>query len=260
MDLGLEGRVAIVTGASRGIGLAVVQALVAEGARVVAAARRPGAVLEALAADGRVVPVALDLTAPDAPDRLVAAAGDRLDVLVNNVGGVHARTDGFLGITDEQWADSLTLNFLAAVRTTRAALPALLAGGGGSIVNIGSVNAVHPDALVLDYSAAKAALHAFSKGLSKEVGPAGVRVNTISPGPVATDIWLGAGGFADTVGAASGGRPEDVVNGAAAALVTGRFSRPEEVANLVVLLASADRVGNVTGSDFRIDGGYVPTW
>jgi NAD(P)-dependent dehydrogenase (short-subunit alcohol dehydrogenase family) len=259
MDFGLEGQVAVVTGASRGIGLAVVKALVAEGAHVVAAARKPGEALDGLAAAGSVTPVALDLTEPDAPDRLVEAAGDRLDVLVNNVGGVKPRTGGFLSITDEQWIDGLTLNFLAAVRTTRAALPKLTARGG-SIVNIGSVNAYHPDAIVIDYSAAKAALHAFSKALSKEVGPAGVRVNTISPGPVATDLWLGAGGVAATVGAATGGRSEDVADGAAASMVTGRFSRPEEVADLVVLLASAAKTGNVTGSDFRIDGGYVPTW
>jgi NAD(P)-dependent dehydrogenase (short-subunit alcohol dehydrogenase family) len=260
MDFGLEGKVAVVTGASRGIGLAVVQALVAEGAHVVAAARKPGAALDELAAAGKVTPVALDLTDPDAPDRLVEAAGDRLDILVNNVGGAPARPGGFAGITDEQWIDSLTLNFLAAVRTTRAALPKMTAQGRGAIVNIGSVNASHPDAIVLDYSASKAALHAFAKGLSKEVGPAGIRVNTIAPGPVATDLWLGDGGVAHTVGAATGGRPEDVVDGAAASLVTGRFSRPEEVADLVVLLASDARSGNITGSDFRIDGGYIPTW
>lgn len=260
MDLELKGKVAVVTGASRGIGLAVVAALAGEGVRVVAAARKPGAALEDLAKDGMVTPVAADLTDPAAPDRLVEAAGGRVDILVNNVGGVTARTGGFLSITDEQWLHSLTVNCLAAVRMTRAVLPGMTARGHGAIVNIGSVNASHPDALVIDYSAAKAALHAFAKALSKEVGPAGVRINTISPGPTATDLWLGDGGVADTVGGASGSKPGDVVDGAAASMVTGRFSRPEEVADLALFLASDARAGNVTGSDFRVDGGYIPTW
>ena len=148
---------------------------------------------------------------------------------------------------------------MAAVRATRAVLPGMLAARNGAIVNICSVNSVLPDPAVIDYSAAKAALASFSKALSKEVGPQGIRVNTVSPGPVATDLWLGAGGVAATVSQATGARPEDVAQGAASAMVTGRFSRPEEVADLVVLLAS-DVTGNVTGADIRIDGGLVPTW
>jgi NAD(P)-dependent dehydrogenase (short-subunit alcohol dehydrogenase family) len=146
-----------------------------------------------------------------------------------------------------------------AVRATRAALPAMLAAGRGAIVTICSVNAVLPDPLVMDYSAAKAAVAGFSKALSKEVGPHGIRVNTVSPRPVATDLWLGAGGVAATVGQATGARPEDVARDAARGAVTGRFSRPEEVAALVLLLAS-DVTGNVTGADIRIDGGLIPTW
>jgi NAD(P)-dependent dehydrogenase (short-subunit alcohol dehydrogenase family) len=115
------------------------------------------------------------------------------------------------------------------------------------------------DPKVIDYSAAKAALANFSKALSIEVGPRGVRVNTVSPGPVATDLWLGAGGVAATIGQATGARPEDVASGAASAMLTGRFTRPEEVADLVLLLAS-DITANVTGADIRIDGGLIPTW
>lgn len=120
------------------------------------------------------------------------------------------------------------------------------------------MNAYLPDPLVIDYSAAKAALASFCKSLSKEVGRAGIRVNTVSPGPVETDLWLGEHGVARTVGQAAGLRPAEVAAQAAAGSVTGRFSRPEEVATLVVLLASG-RLDNVTGADFAIDGGLVQT-
>jgi NAD(P)-dependent dehydrogenase (short-subunit alcohol dehydrogenase family) len=152
----------------------------------------------------------------------------------------------------------MALNFFAAVRTTRAALPHLLGRGTATIVTISSVNAFLPDPLVLDYCAAKAALTNFFKSLSKEVGPRGIRVNTVSPGPVATALWLGDEGVAATVSRARGGQPDDVAKQAAAGSVTGRFTRPQEVADLVLLLAS-DRAGNVTGADFVIDGGLITT-
>ena len=110
----------------------------------------------------------------------------------------------------------------------------------------------------MDYCTAKAALASFSKSLAKEVAPLGIRVNTVSPGPVATDLWLGGGGVAATVAAAAGGEPSDVAAGAAGQSPTGRFTEPAEVADLVVLLASG-RAGNVTGADFVIDGGLIPT-
>jgi NAD(P)-dependent dehydrogenase (short-subunit alcohol dehydrogenase family) len=259
MDLGLTGRSAIVTGASRGIGLAIARGFAAEGARVIAGARKSSAELDELAETGAALIVPVDLAEPDGPARLIAAAGDRIDILVNNVGTAPARPGGFAGITDEDWQTTLTLNLLAAVRTTRAALPVMLAAGKGAIVNMSSVNASLPDPGVLDYSAAKAALANFSKALSKEVGPHGIRVNTISPGPVATDLWLGDHGVAATVSHATGARPEDVEKQAAGQSVTGRFSRPEEIADLVLILAS-DRTANVTGADITIDGGLIPTW
>jgi len=258
MDLRLTGQTAIVTGASKGIGLAVTRGLADEGVRVTAGALKSSAELDELAKEGLVQVVEVDLADPSGPARLVAAAGGRIDILVNNVGTAPARTGGFGEITDDDWQTSLTLNLMAAVRTTRAALPVMLAAGKGAIVNTSSVNAYLPDPGVMDYSAAKAALASFSKSLSKEVGPRGIRVNTVSPGPVATDLWLGDHGVAATVSAATGAKPEDVERDAAHQMVTGRFTRPEEVADLVLILAS-DRTANVTGADITIDGGLIPT-
>ncbi|MET7985820.1 MULTISPECIES: oxidoreductase [unclassified Streptomyces] len=259
MSTEFQGRTAVVTGASKGIGLAVAEALTGAGATVIAGSRGTSAGLDALVAKGNVRWVPVDLAEPDAAGRLVEAAAGRIDVLVNNVGTAPARTEGFLSVTDEEWLRTLDLNLLTAVRVTRAALPSMLAAGQGSIVTIGSVNATLPDPLVIDYSAGKAALVAFSKALSKEVGPQGVRVNTVSPGPVETDLWLGGGGVAATVSAAAGLTPQDVVAKASGATVTGRFSEPAEVAGLVLFLAG-DRARNITGSDFVIDGGLIPTW
>jgi len=259
MDLDLEGRVAVVTGASRGIGLAVTRALAGEGVRVVAGARASSPELDELAKTSSVEVVEVDLAEPAGPARLVAAAGDRIDILVNNVGGAPVRTGGFLSVTDADWQASLDLNLLPAVRATRSVLPGMLAAGRGSIVNIASVNSILSDPAVIDYSAAKAALASFSKALSKEVGPQGVRVNTVSPGPVATALWLGGDGVAATVARATGLEPDAVVDKAAHDSVTGRFSQPNEVADIVLLLAS-DRTANVTGADIRIDGGLIPTW
>ena len=175
MQLGLEGKVAVVTGASRGIGLAVTQALTEEGVHVVAGARTSSPELDALVGAGSAEFVAVDLGSPTAPADLAAAAlaHGRIDILVNNVGAARPRLDGFLSITDDDWAASVNLNLMAAVRVTRAVLPSMLEPGGGSIVTTSSVNAFLPDPAVLDYSAAKAAVANFSKSLSKEVAAPG---------------------------------------------------------------------------------------
>ena len=260
MDLGLEGRRALVTGASRGIGLAVVRGLVAEGAEVVAAARTRGDDLAALVDDGHVEFVAADLASPDGPSELVAAArrGGSIDILVNNAGAVTPRLGGFAAITDAEWEATWTLTLMATVRTTRAVIGDMVAAGRGTIVTTSSVNAFLPDPAVIDYGAAKAALSNFCKALSKEVGPAGVRVNTVSPGPVSTALWLGSGGVAETVAQTAGGAAGDVAAQAVAGTATGRFTTPEEVADLVVMLCG-ERAGNVTGADFVIDGGLIQT-
>ncbi len=259
MDINLAGRTAVVTGGSKGIGLAVVRQLAASGAHVITGAKSLSPEIEALAQDKQVIFAETDLADPEGPARLVSMAGDRVHILINNVGNARVRPGGFLSITDDDWVTSLALNLMAAVRATRAALPGMLAAGSGAIVMTCSVNARLPDPAVLDYSAAKAGLAAFAKALSKEVGPHGIRVNTVSPGPVATDLWLGSDGVAATVSHATGVEPGDVERQAAAGSVTGRFSQPSEVADLILYLAS-DQAANITGADFIIDGGLIPTW
>jgi NAD(P)-dependent dehydrogenase (short-subunit alcohol dehydrogenase family) len=260
VDLHLAGKVAIVTGASKGIGLAITRSLAAEGVHVVAGSLKGSAELDVIADQWSVHPVVVDLTTPDGPATLVTEALRRfggIDILVNNVGALHPRLDGFLAISDEEWEWTLTINFFAAVRAMRAALPHLVNRGGASIVTISSVNAFLPDPAVIDYSAAKGALTNLCKSLSKEFGGK-VRVNTVSPGPVQTDLWLGDDGVAATVARATGASADAVALHAAADASTGRFTYPQEIADLVLLLAS-DRAGNITGSDFVIDGGLIKT-
>ena len=261
MDLNLTDKVAVVTGAGRGIGHAIALGLADEGALVVAASRSTGP-LEGI---DRVTPVALDLAAPDAPAALVRQALEahgRIDVLVNNVGAVRLRTEGFLATSDDEFEWAMQMNFFIALRATRAAITAMVDQGGGAIVNVASVNAFfQPDGGTIDYGAAKAALVNLSKSLSQEFGPQGIRVNCISPGPVGTDLWLGDHGVAATVAKATGVDPDtarDAVIAGIGGFATGRFTTPEEVATLVTMLAS-ERTGNVTGANYVIDGGLIKT-
>jgi NAD(P)-dependent dehydrogenase (short-subunit alcohol dehydrogenase family) len=186
----------------------------------------------------------------------------RIDILVNNVGAVRLRLDGFLGTTDDDFAWAMQMNLFIALRSMRAALPHMVKQGRGSIISVASINAFfHPDAAVIDYGAAKAALVNVTKALSQEFGPKGIRVNAVSPGPVDTDLWLGENGVANTVAHASG-TDADTARSAIIAgmggIPSGRFSTPDEVATLVVMLAS-DRTANVTGANFIIDGGLIKT-
>jgi NAD(P)-dependent dehydrogenase (short-subunit alcohol dehydrogenase family) len=258
MDLRLTDKVAVVTGANKGIGLAITKALVAEGAHVVAGSLST----ENLESLDRVKAIAVNLLAADGPAGLVQNAVDahgRVDVLVNNVGGVRIRVDGFLATSDEEFEWALQMNFFTALRAIRAALGPMVKQGSGSIVNVASVNAFfQPDGATVDYGAAKAAVVNLSKSLSQEFGPQGIRVNCVSPGQVSTDLWLGEHGVAETVARATGGDAAAVRQAAASAIATGRFSTPEEVATLVTLLAS-DRTANVTGVNYVIDGGLIKT-
>ena len=258
MDLQLTDRVAVVTGANKGIGLAITNSLVAEGAYVVAGSRST----ENLDGLDRVMAVPVNLLDADGPAMLVQKAIDahgRLDVLVNNVGAVRIRVDGFLATRDEEFDWALQMNFFTGLRATRAALGPMLEQGSGSIVNIASVNSFfQPDAATIDYGVAKAAVVNLSKSLSQEFGSKGIRVNCVSPGQVSTDLWLGEHGVAEIFAKATGVDADTIRETATSAIATGRFTTPKEVATLVTILAS-DRTANVTGVNYVIDGGLIKT-
>jgi NAD(P)-dependent dehydrogenase (short-subunit alcohol dehydrogenase family) len=254
-------KVAIVTGASKGIGMAVTEALADEGALVVAASHGTSS-LQGLQ---NVTAVAMDLSDPSAPAELVQRTLDkfgRVDVLVNNVGGLRIRLDGFLSTTDDDFQWALDMNFFTALRASRAALPTMVRQRSGAIVNLASVNSFfQPDSSTIDYGAAKAAVVNLTKALAQEFGSQGIRVNAVSPGPVTTDLWLGESGIAETVAKARGTDPctaRGSIVASVGGIATGRFTTPEEVANIVVLLASP-RTANVTGVNYLIDGGLIKT-
>ncbi|GAA0424832.1 SDR family NAD(P)-dependent oxidoreductase [Streptomyces luteireticuli] len=258
MDLRLTGTTAVVTGASRGIGLAVTKALLAEGVRVVAGARTVGAGLR----DSGAIALTADLASPEGPAAFVERARAELggiDLLVNNLGGggdkEHPAT--FLESTDEQWADMFGLNFFSMVRVTRAALPSLLERRG-SIVNFSSLCGRVPHTGPLPYASAKGAVNTFSKGLAEEYGPRGARVNTVSPGAVLTEQWAGPDGFGAKLAAARGIPQEQLLREVPAEMgaTTGAFAEPGHLGALVAYLASPLAAG-IHGADFAVDGGAV---
>ncbi|MCW7945683.1 3-oxoacyl-ACP reductase [Streptomyces hygroscopicus] len=251
MDLQLKGKKAVVTGASRGIGLAIAQALAAEGAEVYGGARTVSDELR----DTTPYTLEVDLATPQGPGQLVGRAVEEfggLDILVNNVGGRTTAAAGFLEVYDDAWASTFELNFLSAVRAIRAALPSLLESKG-SVVTIGSVNSRLAQPRLVEYSAAKAALANLSKSLSEEFGPRGVRFSTVSPGPVLTGTWTNP-----ELAARRGMSVEQLVAAVPAftGLSTGKIIDPGEVAAVVLLLASG-RLPSATGSDWVIDAGML---
>lgn len=250
MNSELEGTTAVVTGASRGIGLAIVEALTAAGVRVVGGARTPSAAL--LAATPHAL--AVDLATPEGPGRLVDHALEQLggiDLLVNNMGANPAPIDGFLALDDADWQRVLDANLFSMIRATRAALPSLI-DRRGAIVGIGSLNAKIPQPPVVAYAAAKAAFANVSKALAEEFAPHGVRVNTISPGPVLTDMWTAPDSPGAAITQRFGISTDDIP--AAFGMSTGRITTPQEIAEVVLLLASRS-VPNLGGADLVIDGG-----
>ena len=246
MDLGLSGKACVVTGSTAGIGLATARLLIAEGARVVTSGRSdaPGI--------GEARHVRADLSGPEAPAALVdAAVGELggLDVLVNNVGfAVHAR---FEDVPDEEWSSMWELNVMSYVRSIRASLPHLRASRG-SIVNVSSTAGKRPSGGMPHYSVTKAAVLSLSRLVADLYAGEGIRCNAVTPGPTATDAWLGEGGLADQQG-----DREEVLAKVGAGRPLGRLAEPEEIAAVTAFLAS-ERASYVTGAAWSADGGTVP--
>ncbi|MGV9384957.1 oxidoreductase [Nonomuraea sp. NPDC003707] len=258
MNLNLTAKTAVVTGASRGIGLATVRTLIDEGVRVVGAARTITPELKQTGAYA----VSADLSTAEGVSALIDSALAELggiDLLVNNVGGGDKTTVGFLDVDDSEWTSMFDINVLATVRATRAALPSLIERRG-AIVNVSSIVPLMPGGLPIAFASAKAALTALGKSLAEEFGPRGVRVNTISPGLVRTSVYQDPNGQVSEWAAAAGMSLDEFVQQMVKAqnVTTGRMTEPEEVAALITFLLS-DAGGNITGVNYVIDGGTIKT-
>src|ERR1700724_4623491 len=255
--LELKRRRALVTGGTRGIGGAVAARLREMGATVLTAARtRPDDMAP------QELFVAADITTVQGCAAVVDAVSKQLggvDIIVHVLGGASAPAGGFAVLDDDEWQRALDLNLFPAVRLDRALLPGMLAQGSGVIIHIPSIQRQLPlPEATIAYAAAKAALSNYSKGLSKEVSPKGVRVVRVSPGWVETD---GAVGLVDEIARQNGTDYEGarkIVMDSLGGIPIGRPSKPKEVADLVAFLASA-RPASITGTEYVIDGGTVPT-
>jgi 3-oxoacyl-[acyl-carrier protein] reductase len=244
VDLGLEGKACIVTGASRGIGRATAEMLQAEGANVMPVSRSGG--------------FAVDVTEPDAGERIVAECEERfgaVDVLVNNAGTSEVRPLDEL--TDEDWQEQWDLHVMASLRLMRAAAPRMTEERGGRIVNVCSSSGKRPSLTNAAYSVTKAAQLSLSRVFADAYADKGVLVNAVTPGPVETPLWMDKGGLADQTAKARGASRDEVLAAAREKIPLGRFGTAEEVAATIVFLCSA-RASNVTGAAWSVDGGSVP--
>jgi 3-oxoacyl-[acyl-carrier protein] reductase len=245
VDLGLNGSVCLVTGSTGGIGSALAELLRAEGAQVVTVGRSGG-------------DVRADLARPGEPERVVRETEERfggIDVLVNNVGVAYQRS--FEEVTDEDWDALWELNVMSYVRTIRAALPGMKERGGGVIVNVSSTAGKRPSASMPDYSVTKAAVLSLSRLIADVYAKDGIRCNAVTPGPTATEAWLGDGGLADQQAARSGKTRDDVLAAVGSGRPLGRLAEPAEIASVIAFLCSP-RSSYVTGAAWSADGGTVP--
>jgi 3-oxoacyl-[acyl-carrier protein] reductase len=240
MDLGITGRTAVVTGASRGIGAATARMLEQEGARVLVVSRSEG----------------IDVTDPDAPARIVEQLGGAPDILVNNAGTSFARS--LDDLTDEDWTGQWELHVMASMRLMRAFAPAMAERGWGRIVNVASSAGKRPSLTNAAYSVTKAAQLSLSRVFADTWAERGVLVNAVAPGAVASSLWVGEGGLGDQTAAAKGISREEALAAQAAKIPLGRLATEEEIANVVVFLCS-ERASMVTGAAWAVDGGTVAT-
>jgi 3-oxoacyl-[acyl-carrier protein] reductase len=244
MDLGLRDKACIVTGASRGIGLATARMLSAEGAHVLSVSRSGD--------------FAADVTEPGAAERIVEECDRRfggVHVLVNNAGTTRMRSLDEL--TDDDWQEQWELHVMASMRLMRAAGGRMAERGGGRIVNVCSSSGKRPSLRNAAYSVTKAAQLSLSRVFADAFAARGVLVNAVAPGPVETPLWVGEGGLADQASAAKGISREEALEAARAAIPLGRFGTEEEIAATIVFLCS-DHASNVTGAAWSVDGGSVP--
>ena len=237
MDLGISGRVAVVTGASRGIGAATAGLLEAEGARVLRVSRGEG----------------IDVAAPDAADRIAERAPGPVDILVNNAGTSFAR--GLDELTDDEWNELWELHVMASMRLMRAFAPGMAERGWGRIVNVTSSAAKRPSLTNAAYAVTKAAQASLSRVFADTYATRGVLVNSVAPGPVSSGLWVDEGGLGDQTAQAKGlDSREEALDAQAAKIPLGRFGEPGEIASVVAFLCS-ELASNVTGAHWSADGG-----
>ena len=240
MELGLEGRVCIVTGGTRGIGAATAQMLAAEGARALTVARS-GADIE------------LDVTAPDAGERLLAACPATPWALINSAGTAQTRT--IEELSDEDWNEQWELHVMASMRLMKALAPVMADAGGGRIVNVASSSGRRPSqTLDAAYSVTKAAQLSLSRVFAERWAGEGVLVNAVLPGVTDTPLWLAEGGLADQVAQRTGKSREEVIASTHAKSLTGRMGHAEQIAAAIVFLCS-EWAANVVGAAWSVDGG-----
>jgi 3-oxoacyl-[acyl-carrier protein] reductase len=262
MDLGLRDRACIVTGASGGIGRATAIALAAEGAAVVLVARQADALHRTAEAcrqaGGDASALALDVTIADAGERLVTTAlerYDRIDALVNNAGTSAVRS--LEQLTDEDWQAQWELHVMAPMRLMRAVAPAMANRGWGRIVNVSSSSGKRPGQRNIAYSVTKAAELSLSRAFADLYAPKGVLVNSVTPGPVSSQLWMAPGGLADQVAKGRGIPREEVLKSTAGGVPLGRFGTEQEIAAVIAFLCS-EPASYVTGAAWSVDGGLVP--